>query len=91
MFHRRWNAGYSYGGEFEVYRALGVEDVVEQAAVVVVACEAGGETGLELERGCGGSETLLEVVAGHLEASTAGTGVIVVAVVGLEGVHECGG
>jgi hypothetical protein len=52
----------TYRWHLQLDRAFGVQDVVEQAAVVVIACELGLESGLVFKWGCSSGELSLEIL-----------------------------
>lgn len=53
----------TYVRNFQVHGAIGVQDVVEETAVVVVASEFGLESSLVFQRGGGGGQLGLEVLS----------------------------
>lgn len=55
--------GDTYVRNFQVHGAIGVQDIVEETAVVVVASEFGLESSLVFQRGGGGGQLGLEVLS----------------------------
>lgn len=61
-FNNRSAKRDTYVRNFQVHGAIGVQDIVEETAVVVVASEFGLESSLVFQRGGGGGQLGLEVL-----------------------------